>query len=166
MSTLLEQTLAVGQGTARTRVADSMITCPKTHGPGSSVDEIRALFDDDHVHIALIVAADRRLITTIERSDLAAATARSGPVAGLGTLAGRTVGPSSPLDAATATLVREGRRRLAVVDHSGRLLGLLCLKRDGKGYCSDDGIRARANEFRRSQRHRSQHDKSQVERRR
>jgi CBS-domain-containing membrane protein len=146
MSTLLERTFTVGHGTAGNRVADAMITCPKTHGPGSSVEEIHALFDDDHVHIALIVAADGRLITTIERSDLAAATARSGPVAGLGTLAGRTVGPSSPLDAATAALARKGRRRLAVVDHRGRLLGLLCQKRDGRGYCTDEGVRSRARE--------------------
>ena len=146
MTTLLEQTLAVGQGTAGTRVADAMITCPKTHGPRSSIDEIRALFDDDHVHIALIVAAGGRLISTIERSDLAAATAYSGPVAGLGTLAGRTVGPSSHLEVAAAALVREGRRRLAVVDHRGRLLGLLCQKWGGRGYCTDEGVRSRARD--------------------
>jgi hypothetical protein len=40
--------------------------------------------------------------------------------------------------------VRERRRRLAVVDESGRLLGLLCLKKDQCGYCSDEGIRERA----------------------
>ena len=132
--------------TAGTPVTDVMLNHPKVHDVGSSVAQMRALFDDDHVHIALIVAADGRLISTVERSDLAAATARSGPVAGLGTLAGRTVGPSSPLDAATAALVREGRRRLAVVDHCGRLLGLLCQKRDGRGYCTDEGVRSRAHD--------------------
>ncbi|MGW1564687.1 hypothetical protein ACWCQ1_51030 [Streptomyces sp. NPDC002144] len=40
----------------------------------------------------------------------------------------------------------DGRRRLAVTDGCGRLLGLLCLKRSGNGYCSDEGIRARADE--------------------
>jgi hypothetical protein len=45
-----------------------------------------------------------------------------------GSLGGRTAGPADPLGAAAATLLREGRRRLAVVDDSGRLLGLLCLK--------------------------------------
>ena len=98
----------------------------------------------DHVHVALIVAADGRLVTTIERSDLAAATPGSAPVAKLGTLIGRTAGPADPLGAVTATLLREGRRRLAVVDGSGRLLGLLCLKKDGTGYCSDEGIGERA----------------------
>jgi CBS-domain-containing membrane protein len=149
MSTLLGQTIATPAGTVGNRVADAMVTCPKTHGSDSSVAEVRALFDDDHVHIALIVA-EGRLITTIERPDLAAATSSSTPTAELGTLVGRTVGPSYPLDAAMAALTRERRRRLAVVDRFGRLLGLLCLKRDGKGCCTDVGIRARASEPRSS----------------
>jgi CBS-domain-containing membrane protein len=129
---------------AGSRVADAMVTCPKTHGPGSGLEMIRAFFEDSHVHMALIVGADGRLITTIERSDLTAATSASAPVATLGTLAGRTAGPADPLDAATATLLREGRRRLAVVDDRGRLLGLLCLTKTGAGYCTDEGIRERA----------------------
>ena len=125
-------------------VAEAMVTCPKTHRPRSGLAKIRAFFEDDHVQMALIVATDGRLVTTIERSDLAAATSSSAPVATLGTLIGRTAGPADPLGAVTATLLRERRRRLAVVDGSGRLLGLLCLKRDGTGYRSDEGIRERA----------------------
>jgi hypothetical protein len=121
-----------------------MLTCPKTHGVETRLDEIRAFFDDEHVHMTLIVAADGRLVTTIERSDLAAVVSDSVPVGQFGTLVGRTVGPSDALDAATARLMRDGRRRLAVVDGSGLLLGLLCVKRDGTGCCCDDGVRARA----------------------
>lgn len=115
---------------------DAWPRIPAREGPG--------LFEHDHVHMALIVAPNGRLVTTIERPDLTAATSSSTPVAKLGTLIGRTVGPADPLGAATATLLRERRRRLAVVDDSGRLLGLLCLKKDGTGYCSDEGIRERA----------------------
>ncbi len=125
------------------RVADAMVTCPKTDGPECGLAAIRAFFTDDHVHMALIVAADGRLVTTIERPDLAAVTSTSARVAELGTLIGRTAGPTDLLGAATSMLLRQGRRRLAVVDHDGRLLGLLCLKRDGAGYCSDAGIRER-----------------------
>ncbi len=125
-------------------VAEAMVTRPVTHGPESRLAKIRAFFEDEHVHMALIVAADGRLVTTIERSDLPAAMPGAAPAAKLGTLTGRTAGPADPLDAATAMLLRERRRRLAVVDASGRLLGLLCLKRDGAGYCSDEGIRERA----------------------
>jgi hypothetical protein len=133
-------------GDSRTRVADVMVTCPKTHALDSGLDDIVALFEDDHVHMALIVGADGRLVTTIERSDLVPRPSSSTPVAALGTLFGRTVGPADGVAPATAVLLRDRRRRLAVVDHSGsgRLLGLLCLKRDGTGFCSDEGIRARA----------------------
>jgi CBS-domain-containing membrane protein len=125
------------------RVADVMVTCPKTQGPDCGLEAIRAFFRDDHVHMALIVAADGRLVTTIERPDLAAVTSRPAPVAGLGTLVGRTARPADPLGVAIAKLKRAGRRRLAVIDESCRLIGLLCLKKDGTGYCSDQGIRER-----------------------
>jgi hypothetical protein len=121
-----------------------MITCQKTHGPDSVLGDIRAFFEDDHVHMALVVATDGRLVTTIERPDLPAGSPARTPAADLGTLAGRTARPQAALDAATAVLLRERRRRLAVVDDRGRLLGLLCLKQDGTGYCSADGIRERA----------------------
>jgi CBS-domain-containing membrane protein len=120
-----------------------MARCPKTHGLESGLENLRTFFEDDHHHVALIVAPDGRLVTTIERADLAAATSSSSPAATLGTLIGRTAGPTDPLATATGALLREGRRRLAVVDESGRLLGLLCLKKDGTGYCSDEGIRER-----------------------
>lgn len=124
-----------------------MVTCPKTHDLDTAIDEIRAFFEDDHVHMALIVAADQRLVATIERPDLVArSSCRS--AAGLGTLTGRTVGPTTELGAAAAQLRRQRRRRLAVVDDSGRLLGLLCLKKSGTGYCSDDDVRARLAEVR------------------
>jgi CBS-domain-containing membrane protein len=126
------------------RVGDVMVRFPKTHGPGSTLEEIRAFFEDDHVHMALVVAGDGLLVTTIERPDLAAALPGSTPAGELGTVTGRTAGPADPLDAATVALRRAGRRRLAIVDDSGRLLGLLCLQKDGAGYCSDEGIRERA----------------------
>lgn len=126
-----------------TFVADAMISCPKTHNPNTAAEEIRALFENEHVHMALIVATDRRLVTTIERRDLPASSPALSLAAELGTLTGRTARPTQPLDAITAALVRERRRRLAVVDESGRLLGLLCLKKDGTGYCSDDNVRER-----------------------
>jgi CBS domain-containing protein len=132
-------------GPVADRVADAMVRRPKTHRPDSTLAELRALFDDDHVHLALVVAADGRLITTIERADLGDARSLATTVSELGTLAGRTVGPTEPLAVTTSGLLRVGRRRLAVVGESGRLLGLLCLKRDGTGYCTDEGIRARAS---------------------
>jgi CBS-domain-containing membrane protein len=126
------------------RVADAMVTRPKTHALEASLEEIRQFFEDDHVHMALIVGADGLLVTTIERADLARAAPGPVPAAALGTLAGRTVRPEDPVDAHTAALLRAGRRRLAVIDAAGALLGLLCLKKDGTGCCSDAGICRRA----------------------
>jgi CBS-domain-containing membrane protein len=120
-----------------------MVTVPKTHGIGTSLDDICSLFEDDHVHMALIVA-DGRLITAIERSDLVKPLPGSTPADQLGTLVGRTISPDQTLDEASAVLMGSGRRRLAVVDGSGGLLGLLCLKRDASGYCSDEGVGQRA----------------------
>jgi CBS-domain-containing membrane protein len=124
-------------------VADVMVTSPKTHGPRCRLKTIREFLEDDHVHMALVVAADGRLITTIERSDLAGDTRHARCAAEFGTLVGRSVAPSQTVAEARGRLRREGRRRLAVVDASGYLLGLLCLKRDGTGFCSDEGIRER-----------------------
>jgi len=38
---------------------------------------------------------------------------------------------------------RTGRRRLAVVDGEGRLVGLLCLKASGSGFCSNEDVASR-----------------------
>jgi len=145
VTTLAVTALPPVAGDARTGqfVADAMIRCPKTHDLGTTADEIRAFFEDDHVHMALIVRTDRRLVTTIERADLSARPPVLALAAELGTLTGRTAGPAQKLEAVTAGLLRERRRRQAVVDDCGRLLGLLCLKKDGSGYCSDDNIRQR-----------------------
>lgn len=135
------------ESAVRSRVTDVMVTCPKTLGPLSRLDDLRAIFSDDHVHMALVVDPDDgRLITTIERPDIPEAASNSAAVTEFGTLVGRTVQASYSLDAATTAMRFEARRRLAVVDDFGRLLGLLCLKRDGTGYCSNEGIRARADE--------------------
>lgn len=126
-------------------VADAMITYPKTHHIDTAVDEIRAFFEDDHVHLALIVGTDRRLVTTIERLDLPAYSSGLSPAAEVGPLTGRTVSPLASLVVVTAAMLRDRRRRLAVVDDSGRLVGLLCLKKTGLGYCSDDDVRERTD---------------------
>ena len=125
------------------RACDAMVLHSKTQKAAASVAEIRALFEDDHVHMALIVGEKSQLITTIERSDIDVEESDCASAAGFGTLEGRTVGAAASLDDVTHELLLHGRRRVAVVDQSGRLLGLLCLKRDGTGYCTDAGIRQR-----------------------
>jgi CBS-domain-containing membrane protein len=117
-----------------------MITCPKKHSGTSTYEEIEVFLEDDHVHMAVVVGDDGRLVTTIERSDLISPRARTTCAQDLGTVAGRVVGPMDDLATVTALLLSQGRRRMAVVDDSGQLVGLLCLKKDGSGYCSDQGV--------------------------
>jgi CBS-domain-containing membrane protein len=129
-----------------------MITRPSTHAVTCSLAEIARYFRDDHVHMALIAAADGFLVTTITRSDLDDLDDLDGlggqppgwiPAAEFGTLAGRTARSADDLTAAALRLTSTRQRRLAVVDNAGRLVGLLCLKRNGSGFCSDENVRQR-----------------------
>jgi CBS-domain-containing membrane protein len=128
------------------RVGEAMLRDPKTHNASTTLSELEALFADEHVHMALIVAPSRRLLATIERGDLLAGLPPETPAARLGTLRGRTVSPDAELAATTEALLGSGRRRLAVTDAAGELLGLLCLRRSGGGFCSDDDVGGRGAE--------------------
>ncbi|WP_170860956.1 CBS domain-containing protein [Trujillonella endophytica] len=124
------------------------MTIPKTLGYESDVGAVRRELYDDHVHMVLVVDDQQRLLTTITSSDLPSAVPNSMRAIEVGRLDGRTTRPSTPITDITARLGRSGERRLAVTDDHGRLLGLLCLKRSRTGYCSDDGVAARARESR------------------
>lgn len=122
-----------------------MLHFPKRCDVRTTVAQARVFFADDHLHALLVVDGDR-LISVLERGDLAGLGSSAGwlPAARFGRLAGRVVAPSVDLDEARALLGQEGRR-LAVVD-DGRLVGLLCLKRSRTGFCTDEDVRARAAE--------------------
>jgi hypothetical protein len=129
---------------ART-VADAMLRRPITNLVTSTVTDLRRLFADDHLHAALIVA-DGTLISVVDRADVHPTISENTPAASLGTRAGRTIGPTAPLEQARQQLLTAGRRRLAVVDEHQRLLGLLCLKRSQDSFCSDRDVQARLAE--------------------
>jgi len=62
----------------------------------------------------------------------------------LGRPAGRTVPAEASRSEVRRAMTAAGRRRAAVTDADGRLLGLLCLKASQAGFCSDQDVRARA----------------------
>lgn len=130
---------------SRVTVADAMVRHPKQLGPAATIADVRAQFGDDHLLAALLVD-DGRLLTVVERGDLAAGLPGHARAADVGTLSGRTVPPEAQLRATWESMRFVGRRRLAVVTDGGRLLGLLCLQRSGPGFCSDAGVIARAAE--------------------
>lgn len=139
-------TLATGHANHRATVADAMIHCPKVCGPATTVDQVREQFRDDHVH-AVLVVENGQLAAVVERPDVSNAPPDM-PARLTGRLRGRITGPDADLDTTHRAMTTRQRRRLAVIDDRGTLLGLLCLKRTGTGFCSDADVQARANERR------------------
>lgn len=125
-------------------VAEGMLTIPVRHPLSATVQEMREFFRNEHVHAALIVAPAGRLAAVIERADLAQGCAPDAAAAPLGRLAGRTMPAWAGLAEAQQLMTATGRRRAAVVDSEGRLVGLLCLKASQRGFCSDQDVLARA----------------------
>ena len=122
-----------------------MLRSPKVLGAHTTVADLYELFANARVHAALIVA-EGRLVGVVERADLAAVAPSERPAYEIGTLTGRTVFADADPETTHREMLAAGRRRLAVVDHDGTLLGLLALKRSGRGFCSDTDVAARRAE--------------------
>ena len=125
-------------------VAEFMICRPKVLSDTATIGDIRDFFLDDHVHAALIVQAVA-LLSVVERADLDSTTPTRIMARTVGRLDDRVVAATEPLAVARQRMQLSGRRRLAVVNADGELVGLLCLKRSGLGFCSDDDVQARAD---------------------
>jgi hypothetical protein len=125
---------------------EAMLTTPVRHPLSATVGEIRDFFRDVHVHAALIVSPAGHLEAVVERDDVAGCQAPDAVAAPLGRLAGRTVPPEASLAEVRRAMTAAGRRRAAVTNAGGRLLGLLCLKASQQGFCSDLDVRARARD--------------------
>ncbi|QSE90766.1 CBS domain-containing protein [Rhodococcus pseudokoreensis] len=121
-------------------VGDAMVTCPKALQRTATVGEARRHFDDDHVHMLLVIEGDV-LLGAIVRDDMTDPRLRDDePVLTVSGLVGRTVRPEEPAGKVHARMVASGTRRLAVVDDDGVFRGLLCLKRSHRGFCSDADV--------------------------
>jgi CBS domain-containing protein len=119
-----------------------MISNPKMCDEAATVEDVRRLFLDSHVHAALITRG-RLLIAVIERSDLGPHQPDTASVARFGRLRGRVVAADEALAPVHRRMLRTNRRRLAVISTGGELIGLLCLKRSLTGFCSDQDVDAR-----------------------
>ena len=124
-------------------VADLAITAPKTLPATATLGEARAALSDGHVHLVLLVS-DGVLRGTVDRADLADDAPAGVAALSVARLGARTVDAAAPLLAVHREMVAAGRRRLAVVGADRRLVGLLCLRADGRGFCTDAGVAARA----------------------
>lgn len=124
---------------------DIAIRAPSVLPPDCSVAEVRAFFGSDHVHLALLVDDSGRLVSTLTRDDVDGVDG-SLPAAGFGRTAERVLSVELSETEVREQLARLGVRRAAVVDGEGRLVGLVCAKRSGRGYCTDRGIADRRHE--------------------
>lgn len=124
-------------------VRDVMLRHPKTLPARASVDEVRAALTNDHVHMVLMTEGDA-LVGTVVRADLPRTAEGDSPALPWSTLPGRTVLPEARVGAVHDLMTELEQRRVAVVDHEGTLLGLMCLKRRRTGFCSDDHVASRA----------------------
>lgn len=91
----------------------------------------------------LLLTEGGRLLGTLVAGDLPSSGADDDRASTYATLEDRSVPPHFPAEEARQLLLSTGQRRIAVVDHSGRLLGLLCLKQRLTGLCSDNDVAAR-----------------------
>ncbi len=130
---------------AHRTVEDEMLRRPTVLSAEATVDDVRAFFDRDHVHLCLLVDGDR-LVGTVTRGDLAGASTSVARATDIAVMDGRVVLPTEGAEATRNRMVTAGRRRLAVTDVNGRLVGLLCLKRSRLGFCSADDVAARAED--------------------
>lgn len=126
-------------------VSDVMITAPKTHHRDATIETIRAALADAHVHMILLTD-DGVLHGTLVRDDIPEAAPNPRPALELAKLRDRTIGPTENIDAVWERLDTSGQRRIAVVDDTNTLLGLVCLRRDRTGFCADGDVRSRAIE--------------------
>jgi CBS domain-containing protein len=123
-------------------VLDVALHRPKVCNADATVAEIRQFFLDNHVHIALLVE-DGILVGTLERADLSDGLSGACRAISAAVLEGRTIAPDASITEARRRL-KQGRRRLAVVGQDSRLVGLLCVKSHGRGFCGDADVRERA----------------------
>ncbi|CAM3516992.1 hypothetical protein NOZE110980_01815 [Nocardioides zeicaulis] len=123
-----------------------MLAAPIVLAAADPLDEARRVLSSSHVHMVLVTESGRlgeALLGTLVRDDLPPDEAPGdGPALAHARLEGRTVDAGLDAEPVRAAMHAAGHRRYAVVD-GDRLVGLLCLKRSGLGFCSDEGVASR-----------------------
>lgn len=124
-------------------VGEVMVRRPNVLPGEATVGQVRAELEDDHVHMVLLTRG-ARLRGTVVRGDIPDTARDAQQAVRFARLEGRTVPATAPSDAVLPWLAARSQRRLAVVDDRGLLVGLLCVKARGNGFCSDADVAARA----------------------
>jgi CBS domain-containing protein len=118
----------------RPSVRDVMYANPKTLPHDATVGDVRQLFENPRVNLALLV--HRGACTgTITRADITAG-ARDEDAAGWFAQPPQTIHVTDSLAEAHHQLSQTPNRRLVVIDDRNQLQGLLCHNRAGNGFCN------------------------------
>jgi tRNA-Thr(GGU) m(6)t(6)A37 methyltransferase TsaA len=131
---LLAATSTHARERARPCVRDVMCLDPRTVPHHATIGEVRQLFDNPRIRVALLVQHGT-CIGVIGRGNIEA-TARDEDAAGSIARTPETIPAEASLAQAHRALVGHATGRLVVVDEHGKLQGLLCLKHSGTGFCS------------------------------
>lgn len=119
-----------------------MLRHPTVHRADLTVREARSVFAAGAKTRVLLLVTGGRLVSTVVREDLDPGADPAAAAANAGTLTGRCVAADALLEDTFQAMLREGQRRLAVIEPDGTLLGLLCLKQSRSGFCTDEGVAA------------------------
>ena len=135
------------------RVADVMLRHPTVLPSTATLSRALEVFASTHVHMVVLTETGHvgsRLTGTLLRTDLPAIAPPKVPAtltaATSARLNGRTIHAEISAQQALRHLNQAGRRRAAVTDDHGSLVGLLCVKRHRQGFCSDADVAARAGD--------------------
>lgn len=121
-----------------------MINYPKQVDSTITIGQAVELFTDEHVHMLLLVE-NQQLVGTLLRTDLHDEHLPPElPAKPFSVLSGRWVRADHDAADLLTRMTSQRIRRLAVVDETLTLKGLVCLKRTGNGFCSDADVQARA----------------------
>jgi CBS domain-containing protein len=118
-------------------VAEVMFRRPKTLGISSTVADLRAQFENPHVHVALLIDG-ARFAGLVGRDDVPAAAAGATPARTYTRRVIATITPDADVADALAVMDDRSERRLVVLDADGvTLSGLLCLDKTGLRFCRE-----------------------------
>lgn len=116
-------------------VGDAMVSSPKVLAGDSTVVDLRTLFENPHVRTAVLVDGTE-FVGVVHRDAVPASGSDDVSAAEIAKRDVITIGPAAPLTEALRIMDEQESRRLPVVADDGRTLaGLLCLTKDGQGFC-------------------------------
>jgi len=119
------------------RVADVMLSHPKTLPANATVGDVRAFFENPKVMMAVLVDGDR-FRGTIERDGLPPDAADDASALEYAPPDAPTISPDSGVEDALEALEGIESRRLVVLEADGTtLLGLVCLNSSRTHFCQD-----------------------------